>query len=81
MLLKAFNYLTEWPKFEKRLNRSASQHIKNSLFENAILSTVQRSIRRMSNVTLIRPNNGVHRIAVLKSKVAKKPHLNRLWNR
>ena len=64
MLLKAFNYLTEWPKFEKGLHRNASQHIKNSLFEKTILSTVQRSIRRMSHVSLIRPNNGVHRTEV-----------------
>ena len=62
MMIKAFNYLTEWPKFEKSFHRSDSQYIKNSLFEKTILSTVQRSIRRMSNVTLMRPNNGVHRI-------------------
>ena len=64
MMIKAFNYLTEWPKFEKSFHRSDSQYIKNSLFEKTILSTVQRSIRRMSNVTLMRPNNGVHRIRV-----------------
>lgn len=60
-MIKAFNYLTEWPKFEKSFNRDDSHYIKNSLFEKTILSTVQRSIRRMSNVTLMRPNNGVHR--------------------
>ena len=64
MMIKAFNYLTEWPKFEKSVHRSDSQYIKNSLFEKTILSTVQRSIRRMSNVTLMRPNNGVHRVRV-----------------
>ena len=63
MLIKAFNYLTEWPKFEKSFNRSDSQYIKNSLFEKSILSTVQRSIRRMSNVTLMRPNN-VYNVSV-----------------
>ena len=64
MMIKAFNYLTEWPKFEKNVHRSDSQYIKNSLFEKTILSTVQRSIRRMSNVTLMRPSNGVHRAGV-----------------
>ena len=64
MMIKAFNYLTEWPKFEKSFNRDDSHYIKNSLFEKTILSTVQRSIRRMSNVTLMRPNNGVHRARV-----------------
>ena len=68
MLIKAFNYLTEWPKFEKSFNRSDSQYIKNSLFEKSILSTVQRSIRRMSNVTLMRPNN-VYNVSVHRARM------------